>query len=99
MGETSVQNVTPRILTFIPRSERWLKDSTPVAHHKPVAYFLTIYTIPVHIIFLYFGSPILDPRKGRSYKITVVCMDGCHENQLCQFSQDWLLRFFLNLAQ
>ena len=46
---------------------------------------------------------ILDPRKGRSYKITVVCLSVCmyvcHENQLCQFFQDWLLRFFLNLAQ
>ena len=59
MGEASVQNVTPRILTFIPRSERWLKDSTPVAHHKPVAYFLTIETIPAHIIFLFLDLPFL----------------------------------------
>ena len=52
-------------------------------------------TLTTPTIFL-----ILDPRQGRSYKITVVCLSVvCHDNQLCQFSQDWLLRFFLNLAQ
>ena len=41
----------------------------------------------------------LDSQRERSYKIALVCLSVCNENQLCQFSQFWLLRFFLNLAQ
>ena len=60
------------------------------------------------LLYLYISLEfLLDPRRERSYKITLVCLSVClyvcmsvrHENQLCQFSQDWLLRFFLNLAQ
>ena len=45
------------------------------------------------------------PRQGRSYMIALVCMSMyvcmyvclyvCNKNQLCQFSQFWLQRFFL----
>ena len=36
----------------------------------------------------------LDSQRERSYKIALVCLSVCNENQLCQFSQFWFQRFF-----
>ena len=83
-----------------PRAQMRLGPIGPEPTFIFYAFLFTFLFLFFWFFDFYFFKVFFWPPKGKVlWNHYGLCLYVCNENQLCQFSQFWLLRFFLNLAQ